>query len=99
MSELGGGLGLRVQFLTTHGPPRVHVVYDGELLGAMPCPGLRSGRLTGVSIAASTAGVSVTYGGNVLFHELAWGTALWAPQPWAWLLGVLRFHLRQPLAR
>jgi hypothetical protein len=90
IGEFGGGLGLRVQFLTGGGEheygSRVHVYHDGDLLGSSPLPdgvGLRAERPVNVSITAETSGVSVRYDGHLLFDRLAWqaGGPGWAPQP------------------
>ena len=88
MGSLGGGSGLRVQFLTRGTAvlwPTVRVYYDGMLLGSARCDELRSGRLTPVSITASSSGVSVSYAGQPLLEQLPWPSWGWVPQP-HWLL-------------
>jgi len=89
MGEFGGGIGLRVQFLSGSSDdgegvvgPRVLVEHDGMVLGQVqPLDSLRAERPIAVAITADSAGVSVRYNGRVLFDRLGWGSAGFVPQP------------------
>ena len=92
MGDLGGGLGLRVQFLTgwrhsvggRHGDGgRIVIMHDGTEVGSMPYAGLRSGRVTAVSVTAESAGVSVWFDGRMIYNRQPWrSSAEWAPPAW-----------------
>ena len=84
IGEEGAGLGVRVLFRTARGGPSIEVWHDGAAIAVKPCPDLRSGELTKVTLTIvggreGSQHLTLTYGDETYWDKIP--LPGYAPQP------------------